>query len=55
MNHNRELKKPLQNLVWDIRNFSIELEKICKICEKLKNDTDILVLQYMSRKREGDE
>ena len=50
----RELKKPLQNLVHDMLNFGEELERIYKVYGKLKEDTDTLVLQYMSKKRKGD-
>lgn len=54
MEHNRELKKPLQNLVYDVHNFGIKLKEVYSIYEKLNKDIDLMVLQYMCRKRKDD-
>ncbi len=52
--HKRELKKSLQDLVWDMHKFGKQLRKTYKGYEKLKGDTEVLVLQYMSKKRKND-
>ena len=50
MEHSRELKKPLQDLVHELKELKIDMLKIYKRLEKLEEIENTLVLQYMAEK-----
>ena len=68
MEHSRELKKPLQDLVWEVKGLidrenesDEELKRVYKThkerrktLEKLSETTNTLVLQYMAKGRGDD-